>query len=252
MRAVFIVGVLGLFLAPLAFAQHETGADLFSGEQAFQNICANCHGRAGNQIANVDLGHGVFRKPYDNEQLLGIVMNGLPGTAMPATPGMSRAQAEQIVIYLRSRANAADPGAGGDVDRGRALFLGKGDCMTCHRVNGSGSRRGPDLSRIGLMRTSAQLAGSLREPDAEVQPVNRSYAVTLRDGRRISGRLLNQDAYTVQLLDDDERLRSFVKADLRGAEFISSPMPSTRDRFNDGETADLVRYLGSLRGTVRP
>ncbi len=108
-----------------AFAQHETGADIFSGEQAFQNVCANCHGKAGNQIANVDLGHGTFRKPYTDGELTDIVMKGIPGTPMPATPNMSREQAVQIVAYLRSRALTRDVGAGGDAARGGALFSGK-------------------------------------------------------------------------------------------------------------------------------
>src|SRR5512139_867455 len=79
-----------------AIAQHATGADVLGGEQAFQNFCANCHGGAGNQVANVDLGHGVFRKPYTDAQLIDIVMKGIPGTPMPATPNMTRPQAEQI------------------------------------------------------------------------------------------------------------------------------------------------------------
>ncbi len=252
MRASPLLGLLCLIVARVALGQHETGADLFGGEQAFQNYCANCHGRTGNQIANVDLGHGVFRKPYDDAQLTAIVLNGIPGTAMPPTPNMSRPQAAQIVAYLRSRAVLSDAAAGGDAARGRALFVGKGDCASCHRVDGQGSRRGPDLSRIGLARTSDQLAASLLDPQAEVQPANRSYAVTLRDGRKVSGRLLNQDSYSVQLLDDDERLRSFAKADLRAGGFIPSPMPSIRDRFDAAEIADLVRYLGSLRGKAAP
>jgi mono/diheme cytochrome c family protein len=182
--------------SPLAMAQHATGSDVFSGEQAFQNYCANCHGKAGNQIANVDLGHGVFRRPYSDDELANIVMKGIAGTPMPATPNMSATQAAQIVAYLRSRALLKDMGAGGDASRGRALFVGKGQCNTCHRVNGEGSRLGPDLSRIGLLRTSDQLATSLLDPDSEVQPNNRSYAVTTQDGTRISGRRLNHNANT--------------------------------------------------------
>jgi putative heme-binding domain-containing protein len=241
-----------LLLGRLASAQHATGADVFSGEQAFQNVCANCHGKAGNQIADVDLGHGVFRKPYDDDALTDIVLKGIPGTPMPATPGMSREQAVQIVAWLRSRAVQKDAGAGGDAARGQALFAGKGRCFACHRIAGEGSRLGPELGRVGLLRTSEQLATSLLEPDSEVQPGNRSYAVTTKRGERVSGRLLNQDAYTVQLLDGHEQLRSFTKTDLAAEGFLPSPMPSVRGTLNDQEIADLVRYLVSLRGTPKP
>jgi putative heme-binding domain-containing protein len=247
--AVLIAALIG---CPLAFAQHETGSDVFSGEQAFQNYCANCHGKTGNLVANVDLGHGVFRKPYDDAELTNIVMKGIPGTPMPATPNMSREQATQIVAYLRSRALLKDVGAGGDAARGKALFAGKGQCLSCHSVNGEGSRPGPELTRIGLLRTSDQLATSLLDPDSEVQPNNRSYSVTTRGGQRISGRLLNHDAYSVQLLDSNGQLRSFMKADVTAGGFIASPMPSVRGKFDNQELADLVRYLVSLRGTDKP
>ncbi|MEO6367582.1 MAG: c-type cytochrome [Steroidobacteraceae bacterium] len=246
------VALLWLLLgSPLAIAQHATGSDVFSGEQAFQNSCANCHGKDGNLIANVDLGHGVFRKPYDDAQLTDIVMKGIPSTPMPATPGMSREQAVQIVSYLRSLALLKDAGAG-DAARGKLLFTGKGQCLSCHRVDGEGSRQGPELSRIGLLRKSSQLVTSLLDPDREVQPHNRSYRVVTREGRRISGRLLNQDAFSVQLLGSDERLHSFAKADLKSAEFIPSPMPSVRGTLNDQEVADVVQYLVSLRGSAKP
>ncbi|MEP7313251.1 MAG: c-type cytochrome [Pseudomonadota bacterium] len=252
MRIQQILGLLCLLVgSPCAFAQHTTGADLFSGEQAYQNSCANCHGRAGNQIANVDLGHGVFRKPYSDEELADIIMKGITGTPMPATPSMSREQATQIVAWLRSRAIVNDAGAGGDAVRGRALFAGKGECLNCHRVSGEGSRAGPDLTRIGGLRTSTQLAESMLDPDGEVQPNNRTYAAMTRDGQRVSGRLLNRDVYSVQLLDDKEQLRSFMRSDLTEEGFTPSPMPSVRGRFADSELADLVQYLVSLRGAAR-
>lgn len=234
-----------------ALAQHETGSDLFSGEQAFQNYCANCHGKAGNQIAQVDLGHGNFRRSYSDDELAEIILRGIPGTPMPATPNMSKPQAAQIVAYLRSRAVAKDASAGGDAARGRELFFGKARCVACHRIDGEGSRLGPDLSRIGRLRTSDQLASSLLDPDSEVQPGNRSYVVVTREGQRITGRLLNHDTYTVQLIDADEQLRSFLNSDLRSQGFVASPMPSTRGELDADELADLVRYLVSLRGVDR-
>src|SRR5262245_32050519 len=135
-----VLALLCLLASPRpALAQHETGADVFTGEKAYQTYCANCHGAAGNQVANVDIGRGVFRRPYSDEDLIGIVMRGIPGTPMPATPNMNREQAIQVVGYLRSRTVAKDVMAGGDATRGRALFAGDGQCLSCHRVRGEGS-----------------------------------------------------------------------------------------------------------------
>ena len=108
---------------------------------------------------------------------------------------------------------------------------------------------GPDLSRIGAVRQSAELQRSLIEPAADVQPSNRFYRVVTKEGATVSGRLLNHDTFTVQILDTTEQLRSFVKADVREHGFIDTPMPSYRERLTPQEIADLTAYLVSLRGT---
>ena len=80
---------------------------------------------------------------------------------------------------------------------------------------GSGSRTGPDLTDIGGIRKPEQLEKSLLDPDADIVPQNRSYRVVTRAGETITGRLLNLDAFSVQLLDTQERLRSFAKSNLK-------------------------------------
>jgi len=65
----------------------------------------------------------------------------------------------------------------------------------------------------------------------------------------INGRRLNEDTYTVQLLDEQERLVSLAKADLREFTILSvSPMPSYKNTFTPDELADVVAYLLSLKG----
>lgn len=251
-----VVVVLGLCVAASApgagrpvLAQHETAADLLDGERAFRNNCANCHGPDGDLIAGIDLGRGQFRRPLSDDEIARIIRTGIPNTPMPAS-NVTVEQANQIVAYLRSLA-AAKRGttAAGDRSRGAALFGGKGGCTGCHRVNGVGSRVGPDLSRIGALRQSAELQRSLIEPAADVQPSNRFYRVVTKEGATVSGRLLNHDTFTVQILDTTEQLRSFVKADVREHGFIDTPMPSYRERLTPQEIADLTAYLVSLRGT---
>jgi hypothetical protein len=69
------------------------------------------------------------------------------------------------------------------------------------------------------------------------------------DGQTITGRRLNEDTFTVQLIDDQERMLSLAKADLREYTILkASPMPSYRDTLTGQEMADLVAYLGSLKG----
>lgn len=236
-----------------AQAQHATAFDIEDGERAFESSCANCHGPDGDLIAGIDLGRGLFRRPLSDEDIVGIILNGIPNTPMPPTPSVSEEQALRIVAYLRSTA-ATPPGvtAEGNPARGRELFAGEGGCVDCHRVNGRGSRLGPDLSRIGLARKTVELEQSLLEPGAEVQAMNRFYRVTTTDGRTIEGRLLNHDTFSVQLIDANQRLLSFSKSDLRDHGFIDTPMPSYRDELNAQQIADIVSYLVSLRGLSTP
>ena len=234
--------------SPLTFAQHETGADLFSGQQVFQNLCANCHGIDGGLVPNVDLGHGVFRQNYSDEQLVAIIQNGIPNTPMPPNPTMSTEQAQLVVNFLRSRAVDSSSTLAGNAANGRSLFEDRGACIYCHMVNGEGEPTGPDLSRIGEVRTAAELTQSLRAPDARIEPNNRQYTVTTKRGESITGRLMNQDTFTVQLMDASGKLRSFMKEDLNSSGFAPSPMGAlTPDEWTDQEVADLVAYLASLR-----
>jgi mono/diheme cytochrome c family protein len=73
-------------------------------------------------------------------------------------------------------------------------------------------------------------------------------AVT-KDGTVINGRRLNEDTYSVQLIDDHEKLVSLIKSDLKEYAIATvSPMPSFRDRLTQDEIADTVAYLLTLKG----
>jgi putative heme-binding domain-containing protein len=233
-----------------AHAQHATASDIEDGGRVFRQSCANCHGPDGNEIPGIDLGRGVFKTAKTDDDLMRVVQKGVPGTPMPAT-NMSDEQAKRVVAYLRSMAATNTGGAvTGDVTRGKSLFEGKGGCLSCHRVNGVGSRVGPDLSRIGQSRRSIDLMRSLVDPAAEVLPTGRFYRVVTKDGATVTGRLLNIDTFTVQVLDTKEKLRSFTKTNLKEFGFIPTPMPSFKSTLNSQELADLVSYLASLKGRV--
>jgi len=73
-------------------------------------------------------------------------------------------------------------------------------------------------------------------------------AVT-RSGTVVTGRLLNQSTFSVQILDAAERLRGFDKAELKELVIMkTSEMPSYRATLDTQEVADVVAYLTTLRG----
>ena len=249
LRAFVLVTGIVVAATPQAFAQHEvTADDVREGERLFVATCTGCHGAEGDLVFGVDLGRAQFRNSSTDEDLVRTIRNGLPGTAMPPNR-FSDEQAATIVAYLRSRVSTPLAMVPGDANRGKALFEGKGQCVTCHRINGSGSRLGPDLSDIGQLRKVADLERSLVEPGAEILPANRSFRVVTREGVTTTGRLLNHDTFAVLLIDSQERLRSFAKGSLKEYGFVErSPMPSYRDTLSAAERTDLIRYLATLKG----
>ena len=247
-RVVAVLALLTAGLASRATAQHATAFDVQDGRRVYEGLCAACHGPDGNLIAGIDFSRGVFRRTFSDDELAATIMAGIPNTPMPPNPTMRRDEASRVVEYLRSMSEGRETKTDGDARRGRTLFEGKGECRDCHAVSGEGSRVGPDLTRIGLVRRAGEIERSLLDPKAEVQAENRFYKVTPKGGKPVVGRLLNRDTYTVQLIDLDERLRSFRIADLAEHGFDDTPMPSAREKLSTQEIGDVVSYLSSLRG----
>lgn len=250
------VGICALILAAGALpGQHSyTPNEIEDGGRLYRMNCATCHGPDGDQVAGVDLGHGKFRQASSDEDLIKVIQNGISGTKMPPSK-LSDTQAGTVVAYMRSMSSSGvrTAAASGDAARGKALFEGKAGCANCHRVRGNGSRFGPDLTEIGTVRRAVELERSILEPDAEVAASNRGFRVVTRDGTAITGRLLNVDTFTVQLIDTKGQLRSFQKSDLKEYAFLDkSPMPSYQGKLTPQELADVIGYLVSLKGIDQP
>ena len=117
-----------------------------------------------------------------------------------------------IIAYLRNM-NAFDRGSvkAGDAGRGRAIVRRQRRLRALPPRRRQGSRVAPDLSDIGAARSAGSLQRSLTDPTSQMMPINRPVRVVTRDGTVINGRRLNEDTYTVQLIDDQERLVSLIE-----------------------------------------
>src|SRR5215510_13595557 len=128
----------------------------------------------------------------------------------------------------------------GDSVRGRQLFFGSAACSTCHMFKGQGGRLGPDLTTAGTARSVDYLVDSIRNPSrrlaqglgeamkeftVEYESVN----VVTADGTKLQGVLLNEDSFTIQLLDTREELHSFDKATLKSFETSRVSLMPTYD-----------------------
>jgi putative heme-binding domain-containing protein len=252
--------LLGLVLAatPRAAAAQASAAahpgeyapaDIAYGSRLYDAQCTTCHGANGDGVGGVDLKSGRFRNAVTDQDLVRVITTGIQGTGMQAFK-FDASETAGIIAYLRNM-NSFDRGSvkAGDEGRGRAVVEGKGGCARCHRVGAQGSLVAPDLSDIGAARSAGSLLRSLTDPSSQMMPINRPVRAVTRDGKVVNGRRLNEDTYTVQLLDDQEKLVSLVKSDLREYTILTaSPMPSYRNTLTADELADVVAYLLSLKG----
>jgi putative heme-binding domain-containing protein len=92
------------------------------------------------------------------------------------------------------------------------------------------------------------LRASLVRPNEKVLPQHYLVQATTRNGERVSGVRLNEDSYSVQMLDSKGSLVSLLKSDLQEYKVEkTSPMPSYEKTFSNQELDDLIAYLASLR-----
>ena len=225
-----------------------TQAEIDAGSRVYSRQCASCHGPNGDQVSGVDLRRQQFRRSSSDEDLARVITTGTNAGMPPFA--LQPAELTGVVAFIRAGFDlTARPVRVGTAARGKTVVEGKGGCMACHRINGVGSRVAPDLSDIGVARNVEALHRSLTDPTSGMMPINRPVRVTMKDGRTISGRRLNEDTYTVQLIDDKERLHSLAKSDMRNYVVeTKSPMPVYAGKLNDAELADVIAYLLTLRG----
>ncbi len=232
-----------------AHAGEYAQADITHGMRIYGETCVACHGPDGDAVVGVNFRTGQFRQASSDFDLMRIIEAGIDGTTMP--PGdYTSSELTGLVAYLRTMGDFdLSDVVLGDAGRGETIYGGTGDCATCHRIGRDGSRVAPDLTDIGAVRSAGSLAETLVNPTSAMLPLNRTVRVTTANGDRFTGRRLNEDTYTVQIIDEDERLRSLVKDDLREYTILTtSSMPSYADTLTEQERADVLAFLLTLKG----
>jgi putative heme-binding domain-containing protein len=138
----------------------------------------------------------------------------------------------------------------GNADVGHELFLStKLGCFGCHRAVGRGGTVGPDLSKIGQIRTRPELLESILFPDLIVAPEFRSFLVEMRDGRVATGLIVRDDLETITLRTADLAETRIARND------VERMIPATTSLMSEGleklmtrqELCDLLEFLSSQR-----
>jgi uncharacterized repeat protein (TIGR03806 family) len=139
----------------------------------------------------------------------------------------------------------------GDAERGRLLFFKSAglQCVNCHRVNGTGSTLGPDLSHVGKQFTRAQILESILEPSKSIDPKYVTYLVETSDGQVHTGLLAAKTDKEVVLRQvGDKEVRIPAGRVTAFAPQRNSLMPELLLRDLTAEqAADLLEFLASLK-----
>lgn len=267
-----LLAVAFLAAATPALAQQQPASGpqaVAQGMALYDQHCTACHGAnggAGDRAPAIVSAATSMRGQRSDAQLMAIVKNGIPGSAMPAWGGrMSDGDIAALGAFIHAlRGTALDNPLPGDVARGEAVFWGKGGCGSCHAIAGRGSIIGPDLGNIAAERKSNAITDALTKaehrvygdggvhlptpPPMDYEPVT----VVTRAGKTIDGVMRNQDAWSVHFIGMDGKYYSFDRGDLRSVTIKPGGiMPTDYDkRLSPEEFADLLAFL--TRQGIKP
>lgn len=266
--ALFSVAASAAIAQTNPYANNAAAID--EGRELFNSNCTGCHGPNG-AAGEFGPGLAIPGRSYarnSDAQIFDAIQHGIAGTPMPAQQGkLSDDQIWKITAYVKGlRGTAIDAPAPGDVAAGEAIFWGKGNCGTCHMVNGRGSIVGPDLSQLASLRKTNSIIDALTKEQHRVYgpggaqphlltplPVWRVVDVTTSDGRAVRGVLRNEDSFSLQVMGLDQQLHLFDRSKVKVVYEAGGLMPSDYDkRLAKDEFNNLLAYLTRLGTPPQP
>jgi putative heme-binding domain-containing protein len=168
---------------------------------------------------------------------------------------------EQIILPARLAAEAgmdlkkrelgaiAEAATHGVPARGQALFAsGKGTCIACHKIGELGRAIGPDLSKIGAIRTERDLAESIVFPSSTLARDYEAHLFETSDGQTALGVVRSHTAEGLLIVDISGQEKTLLHAQIVSDTVLTeSLMPMGLDAtLSRPELADLIAWLRSL------
>ena len=170
-----------------------------------------------------------------------------------------RTRAEER-LYSRLNAGAAQQKAqldrmlgtlaAGDVRRGQLVFHSeKAACYSCHAIGYRGGNVGPDLTKVGSVRSDRDLLEAILFPSASFVRSFEPVAVATRDGKVYSGLIRGENADELLLatgVNQEARIARREIEEMRPG--TVSVMPAGLDQqLTPQELADLIAFLKACR-----
>ena len=179
-------------------------------------------------------------KQHRDPELLALLEKIWPNTGKPTTEEMEK-KIHHLAGVIRS--------GHGDPYQGRTLF--QNACSTCHRLFNQGGQIGPDLTVHDRTDLESMLLATVN-PNAEIREGFENYSVETRDGRSLTGFLMEQDEHTIVLRGLDNQNVTLPRQDLTELKpaGISLMPEGLLDALTEQQTRDLFAYLRSTQPLV--
>ena len=139
---------------------------------------------------------------------------------------------------------------GGNVERGRIVFEStKVACLTCHAVGDRGGKVGPDLTRVGAIRSGRDLLESILFPGSTFAQGYEAFAFETRNGEEHSGTIISQNDENITVRTVTGTETAFTRSAIQNLRRTSvSVMPEGLETaLSEQEFRDLLAFLQSLK-----
>ena len=230
------------------------------GKKVFAPTCGFCHGADAAGKSAPDLIRSQLALHDEGGSLIGpVIHNGRPDRGMPAFPALTNEQIADISSFLKLRKQETSNRFGyviqglvtGNAKAGETYFNGEGKCSTCHSATGDlagiASRfEPPDLQRRFLSPGPSMMEMFMGKQSKPVPAAK--VTITLPSGETLSGTLVREDEFNVEMKDSGGWHRSVPRQGARVQ--IEDPMSFHREqlaKYSDADMHNLLAYLETLK-----
>lgn len=254
MAVLGLLDLLGMFTLGHAKGGLRAQTATKPGQEIFQSHCAACHGldgRGGEHGPDIVSASEV--RAMSDADLSRVITRGVPRAGMPSFKRLlNPEELAGVIQFLRSTgARSVAQQSRGDPKLGEALFFGKAGCASCHAIGNRGGFLGTDLSRYGRDHSAEQIREAILHPngrDGKTPAGRETVIATARSGERWTGIVLNEDNFSLQLIDEQGRFHLLSKSELSSLERQArSLMPDGYgSRLSPDEVDAIVAYLAAM------
>jgi len=247
-------------------AQQRAAGDpavIARGKSLYASVCAACHGAdaRGGQLGGPNLLRSQLAlNDQDGELIMPIVKGARAERGMPPIP-MPDEDIKAVAAYIHSLQAAGRPQGAppmseaplpnalvGDAAAGQTYFAAK--CSNCHSPTGDLqgiATRVPDVRTLQAGWVAGSTGGGRGGRGATGKPVTAT--ITLPNGEKIAGRLVQIDHFLVTVALEDNSLRSITRDDKTKVE-ITDPLAAHKallSTLTDKDMHDVTAYLATLK-----